>query len=180
MRSTALLISLGGGVSANRLHGFGRFNFAKFSPLLPHATRRMPPHIQRPWDAPMTRCLIGGLITLPLGLLVAPLGAADDERAGPSTVMRDWRGLGRDTAFFVGMRPWQQGRVSAAGACDPMDRRATAHQSAALVGERPSPKWDPDRWYFNYLGHPYFGAIVYIRAARSGSSGPGAALGTRP
>ena len=30
------------------------------------------------------------------------------------------------------------------------------------------PKWDPDRWYFNYLGHPYFGAIVYIRARERG------------
>ena len=42
----------------------------------------------------MTRCLIGLLITLALGLLVA-LG-------GPSTIMRVWRGLGRDTAFFGG------------------------------------------------------------------------------
>jgi hypothetical protein len=69
----------------------------------------------------MTRGLIGLLITLALGLLVAPLGAeapppgkisrvgsltpeagvADDELAGPSTVRRDWRGLGRDTAFFT-------------------------------------------------------------------------------
>src|SRR5687768_13517557 len=73
-----------------------------------------------PQEAPMTRGLIGLLITL--ALLVAPLGAeapppgkispmgsrtpesgvADDELAGPSTVRRDWRGLGRDTAFFVG------------------------------------------------------------------------------
>jgi hypothetical protein len=26
------------------------------------------------------------------------------------------------------------------------------------------PQWDPDTWYVNYLGHPYFGAISYIRA----------------
>jgi hypothetical protein len=70
----------------------------------------------------MARGLIGFLSTLALGLLVAPLGAeasppgtiarvgyftpeagvADDARAGPGTVRRDWRGLGRDTAFFVG------------------------------------------------------------------------------
>jgi hypothetical protein len=24
--------------------------------------------------------------------------------------------------------------------------------------------WDKDNWYVNYLGHPYFGAIAYIRA----------------
>jgi hypothetical protein len=70
----------------------------------------------------MPRRTIALLITLTLGLLVAPLGAAalppgtisragdltpktsvaNDELAGPSTVRRDWRGLGRDTAFFVG------------------------------------------------------------------------------
>jgi Domain of unknown function (DUF3943) len=26
------------------------------------------------------------------------------------------------------------------------------------------PQWDNDDWYVNYLGHPYFGAISYIRA----------------
>jgi Domain of unknown function (DUF3943) len=26
------------------------------------------------------------------------------------------------------------------------------------------PVWDDDHWYVNYLGHPYFGAIAYIRA----------------
>jgi hypothetical protein len=68
----------------------------------------------------MARGLIGSLLTL--ALLVAPLGAeapppgtiaragsrtpeagvADDALAGPSTARRDWRGLGRDTALFVG------------------------------------------------------------------------------
>jgi hypothetical protein len=26
------------------------------------------------------------------------------------------------------------------------------------------PQWDTDHWSVNYLGHPYFGAIAYIRA----------------
>jgi hypothetical protein len=26
------------------------------------------------------------------------------------------------------------------------------------------PQWDEDHWYVNYLGHPYFGAIAYVRA----------------
>jgi hypothetical protein len=30
------------------------------------------------------------------------------------------------------------------------------------------PRWDTDRWLFNYLGHPYFGAIIYIRARERG------------
>jgi uncharacterized protein DUF3943 len=117
----------------------------------------------------MTRCLIGCLITLTLGLLVAPLGAADDERAGPSMVRRDWRGLGRDTAFFVGYE------ALAAGVGYLLPERVTqwtAEQRRISLQHWwenvRDPKWDPDRWYFNYLGHPYFGAIVYIRARERG------------
>jgi hypothetical protein len=113
----------------------------------------------------MTRCLIGCLITLTLGLLVPPLGAADDERARPLPVRRDWQGLGRDTAFFVGYEALAAGvgyllpeRVTQWTAAQ---RRISLQHWWANVRD---PKWDPDRWYFNYLGHPYFGAIVYIRA----------------
>jgi hypothetical protein len=133
----------------------------------------------------MTCCLIGFLITLALGFLVAPLGAealppgkisrvgyltpeasvADDEFAGPSTVMRDWRGLGRDTAFFVGYE------AVAAGILYLLPERVTQW---TVEQRRTSlqhwwehvrhPQWDTDHWYVNYLGHPYFGAIAYIRA----------------
>ena len=34
---------------------------------------------------------------------------ANDGNAAPSALGRDWRGLGRDTAFFWGMRPWRPG-----------------------------------------------------------------------
>ena len=133
----------------------------------------------------MTRGLIWCLITLAFGLLVAPLGAAalpagkisrvgdltpeagvaDDERAEPGTVMRDWRGLGRDTAFFVGYE------AVAAGVAYLLPEHVTqwTAEQRRISLQRwwenvRDPKWDPDRWYFNYLGHPYFGAIVYIRA----------------
>jgi hypothetical protein len=137
----------------------------------------------------MTRCPIGFLITLALGLLVAPLGAealppgkisrvgsltpeagvADDELATPGAVLRDWRGLGRDTAFFVGYE------AVAAGVAYLLPERVTqwtAEQRRISLqhwwANVRDPKWDPDRWYFNYLGHPYFGAIVYIRARERG------------
>jgi Domain of unknown function (DUF3943) len=137
----------------------------------------------------MTRWLIGWLIALTLGLLAAPLGAAAplpgtisrvgsltpeagvaaDERAGPHTGRRDWRGLGRDTAFFVGYE------AVAAGVGYLLPERVT-HWTAAQRrislqhwwANVRDPKWDPDRWYFNYLGHPYFGAIVYVRARERG------------
>jgi hypothetical protein len=30
------------------------------------------------------------------------------------------------------------------------------------------PVWDKDPWYFNYVGHPYVGALYYIRARERG------------
>jgi len=137
----------------------------------------------------MTRWLLRFLIALTLGLLVAPLGAAApprdqipragaltpkagvaaDARAGPSPIRRDWRGLGRDTAFFVGYEALAAGvgyllpeRVTQ---WTPEQRRISLPHWWAHVRD---PKWDPDRWYFNYLGHPYFGAIVYVRARERG------------
>ena len=133
----------------------------------------------------MTRCLIGLLITLALGLLVAPLGAeapppgqisrvgsltpeagvADDELGGPSTIMRDWRGLGRDTAFFVGYEAVAAGILyllpEHVTQWTVEDRRTSLQQWWEHVRH---PQWDTDHWYVNYLGHPYFGAIAYIRA----------------
>jgi Domain of unknown function (DUF3943) len=133
----------------------------------------------------MTRGLIGLLITLALGLLVAPLGAeapppgkisrvgyltpeagvADDELGGPSTIMRDWRGLGRDTAFFVGYEAVAAGISSLlperVTQWTPEQRRISLQHWWANVRD---PQWDTDHWYVNYLGHPYFGAIAYIRA----------------
>jgi hypothetical protein len=133
----------------------------------------------------MTRRGIGLLISLTLGLLVGPLGAAApppgmifragdltpeadvaaDERAGPRTVMHDWRGLGRDTAFFVGYE------AVAAGVGYLLPERVTQWTAEQRRISLPrwwanvrDPQWDNDRWLFNYLGHPYFGAIVYIRA----------------
>jgi hypothetical protein len=133
----------------------------------------------------MTRWLLRFIIALTLGVLVAPLGAAapppgelsrvgsltpeasvaDDALAGPSPVRRDWRGLGRDTAFFVGYEALAAGvgyllpeRVTQWTAAQ---RRISLQHWWEHVRD---PKWDLDRWYFNYLGHPYFGAIVYIRA----------------
>jgi hypothetical protein len=133
----------------------------------------------------MTRGLIGFLITLALGLLVAPLGAeapppgkisrvgsltpaagvADDELAEPSTVMRDWRGLGRDTAFFVGYEAVAAGILyllpESLTHWTAEQRRTSLQNWWENVRH---PQWDTDHWYVNYLGHPYFGAIAYIRA----------------
>ena len=33
---------------------------------------------------------------------------------------------------------------------------------------RAGPVWDEDKWYINYIGHPYFGGVYYQVARRSG------------
>jgi Domain of unknown function (DUF3943) len=90
---------------------------------------------------------------------------SDDENAKPSALGRDWAGLGRDTAFFLGYQ------VMTAGVTYLLPESVTKwtaeqkRSSASRWWENVQhPHWDQDHWYLNYLGHPYFGAISYVRA----------------
>jgi Domain of unknown function (DUF3943) len=90
---------------------------------------------------------------------------AEDGEVTPGALERDWGGLGRDTAFFLGYE------VVAAGILYLLPESVTkwtAEQRKTSM-ERwwdnvRHPEWDKDTWYVNYLGHPYFGAIAYTRA----------------
>jgi hypothetical protein len=92
-------------------------------------------------------------------------GVAEDESAAPSAVVRDWRGLGRDTAFFLGYQVIGAGiwflTPESVSQWTAEQRRTSLQKWWENVRH---PQWDPDTWYVNYLGHPYFGAIGYIRA----------------
>jgi Domain of unknown function (DUF3943) len=93
------------------------------------------------------------------------LGVADDGNAAPKALERDWRGLGRDTAFFLGY----QGIAAGVLYLLPESvTKWTAEQRKTSMRRWwenvQHPVWDKDHWYVNYLGHPYFGAIAYIRA----------------
>jgi hypothetical protein len=92
-------------------------------------------------------------------------GVAEDESAAPTAVVRDWRGLGRDTAFFLGYQVIGAGiwflAPESVSNWTAEQRRTSLQKWWENVRH---PQWDPDSWYVNYLGHPYFGAIGYIRA----------------
>ena len=92
-------------------------------------------------------------------------GVAEDENAEPSAVERDWRGLGRDTAFFLGYQVIGAGiwflTPESVSQWTSEQRKTSLQKWWENVRH---PQWDPDTWYVNYLGHPYFGAIGYIRA----------------
>ena len=91
--------------------------------------------------------------------------AADDGNRVPSALGRDWGGLQRDTAFFLGYQMVGAGILYLL----PEDvTKWTAEQRKTSMSRWwenvQHPTWDKDNWYVNYLGHPYFGAIAYIRA----------------
>ena len=88
------------------------------------------------------------------------------ERSEPQ---RDWQGIGRDTAFFMGYQ------VVFAGFLYLLPESVTkwTEEQKKATGEKwwghvKNPVWDDDNWYVNYLWHPYFGATYYIRARERG------------
>jgi hypothetical protein len=83
----------------------------------------------------------------------------------------DWKGIGIDTAFYVGY----QLVIALALYYSPESvskwtkeqRNTTLKKWEDNVGTM---SWDDDDWWINYIGHPYFGAISYIRARERGFS----------
>ena len=82
---------------------------------------------------------------------------------------RDWKGIGRDTAFFLGYQ------VVFAGILYFLPESVTAwtdEQKDATVKKWwenvQHPVWDEDKFWINYIAHPYFGATYYIRARERG------------
>ena len=98
----------------------------------------------------------------------------DASQKEPSKSPRDWKGIGRDTAFFLGYQ------VVFAGVLWLLPESVTAwtedQKKATLAKWRVNvrnPVWDKDKWWINYLTHPYFGATYYIRARERGFEGVG-------
>ena len=91
--------------------------------------------------------------------------AAENGDVRPDTLERDWGGLGRDTAFFLGYEAVVAGVLYL---LPESVTKWTAEQRKTSLSRWwenvQHPQWDQDHWYVNYLGHPYFGAIAYVRA----------------
>jgi Domain of unknown function (DUF3943) len=90
---------------------------------------------------------------------------AENGEATPGALERDWGGLGRDTAFFLGYEAVVTGVLYL---LPESLTKWTAEQRKTSMSQWwenvQHPQWDDDNWYVNYLGHPYFGAIAYVRA----------------
>ena len=95
---------------------------------------------------------------------------ADGDQVTGGVLGKDWSGIGRDTAYFVGYQ------FVAIGLMYFMPESLTSwteEQKEKYNIERwwkniKHPAVDDDKWYVNYVLHPYWGATYYIRARERG------------
>jgi hypothetical protein len=94
---------------------------------------------------------------------------SDANQKEPAERQRDWAGITRDTAFLLGYQ------VVFAGVLYFLPESVTGwtkEQKNATVKKWKenvqNPAWDKDKFWINYIAHPYFGATYYIRARERG------------
>lgn len=95
---------------------------------------------------------------------------ADGDQVTDGVPVKDWSGIGRDTAYFVGYQFLIIGLLyvlpeSVNGWSQEQKEDYSLERWKENVG---NPQWDHDKWYVNYLFHPYWGATYYIRARERG------------
>jgi hypothetical protein len=117
-------------------------------------------------DPPVDQSQVGAADA---GLVQDPPDVAASGNTTPGALQRDWAGIGRDTAFFLGYQMVAIGITYLL----PEDVSRWSEEQKDITLERwwdnvQHPVWDEDRWYLNYIGHPYFGATYYIRARERG------------
>ncbi|MHB1187279.1 DUF3943 domain-containing protein [Thiobacillus sp.] len=89
---------------------------------------------------------------------------------GPAPTQPDWPGAGRDTAYFLG---YQFAAITvlyvAPESISGWDSEQKSNYSFDKWRHNVSePVWDEDRWWINYILHPYWGGAYYIRARERG------------
>jgi len=94
---------------------------------------------------------------------------SDSSQKESSKPQRDWKGIGLDTAFFLGYQ------VVFAGVLWVLPESVTSwtedQKKATLAKWKvnvQNPVWDKDKFWINYIAHPYFGATYYTRARERG------------
>lgn len=93
----------------------------------------------------------------------------DTSRKKGSESQRDWWGISRDTAFYLGYQAFFAGVLyfmpeSVSGWSEDYKKTTISHWKNNVQ----NPVWDKDQWWINYIFHPYWGAIYYIRARERG------------
>lgn len=89
---------------------------------------------------------------------------------GPLPENPDWGGITRDTAYFLG---WQFAVIGVLYVMpESISQWSTEDKSNYSIDKwkynTQNPVWDEDKWYINYILHPYWGATYYTRARERG------------
>lgn len=89
---------------------------------------------------------------------------------GGATAQPDWRGVRRDVAYFLGYQFVAFGVLySVPENVSGWDDEAKHDYSFEEWRDNVSkPVWDEDRWWINYVLHPYWGGAYYIQARERG------------
>ena len=94
---------------------------------------------------------------------------SNQEKKALTDLPPDWKGIGRDTAYFMGYQVVVAGTLwvlpESVTKWTDEQKRATLNKWAKNVQ---SATWDKDPAWINYIGHPYWGATYYIRARERG------------
>ncbi|MBI5740336.1 MAG: DUF3943 domain-containing protein [Nitrospirae bacterium] len=79
---------------------------------------------------------------------------------------RDWKGIKRDTLYFMGYQFAVIGALYVApeSVSSWSNEQKKAYSLSRWWDNITSPRMDPDRWWLNYITHPYWGATYYVRA----------------
>ena len=90
--------------------------------------------------------------------------------AGPPPEMPDWRGIKWDTTYFITYQFVVIGVLYAApeslSGWTKEDKEEYSLQR--WVENVTNPVWDKDKWWVNYILHPYWGGTYYIRGRERG------------
>lgn len=92
--------------------------------------------------------------------------ARDNHPAGAP----DWRGIKRDTGYFVAYQFVAIGILYAApeSISSWSDEQKDDRDFDKWKDNAGDPQWDKDDWWINYILHPYWGGAYYIRAQERG------------
>ena len=85
-------------------------------------------------------------------------------------VQPDWSGLTRDTLYFIGYQVALIGiiYILPEAVTGWSDENKDSYDFDRWIENVGKIVWDEDKWYVNFLFHPYWGSIYYIRARERG------------
>jgi len=162
-----LIVALSAGsAQASALPGSGEPAAAAVS--LPDAESPLPPSLLR-FELPSTT-LAQGLWLVAQADRPAPEVASDAPAFPPAEP--DWGGLARDTGYLIGYQfvGFVILYVSPESISNWSPESKKNYDFGKWTHNVSNPSWDEDKWWINYILHPYWGSAYYLDARGRGFS----------